>query len=106
MKELVANDVVIGSGPTGWAACMGVWARGGQPLIIDIGNTASGASRESVLRNAMVKPKSRFGSEHMYAFPLAECRIDPPNGIMPLSGALGGFSTVWGAGIQPVSAAF
>ena len=105
MNELVVADVVIGSGPTGWAACMGVWARGGQPLIIDIGYTSTSASKESVIRNPLVKPKSRFGSEHMYKFPLSEFRLDPPDGTLPLSGALGGFSTVWGAGIQPVSEA-
>jgi hypothetical protein len=105
MNELIANDVVVGSGPTGWAACMGIWARGGQPLVIDIGYTSTNFSGDSVMKNPMVMPKSRFGSGHMYAFPLNEFQIDPPNGIMPLSGALGGFSTVWGAGIQPVSEA-
>lgn len=105
MNELVADDVVIGSGPTGWAACMGVWARGGEPLIIDIGYTSTNSSSESVVQNPMVKSKSRFGSEHMYSFPLSEFQINQPSGILPLSGALGGFSTVWGAGIQPVSEA-
>ena len=105
MNELVVSDVVIGSGPTGWASCMGVWARGGQPLIIDIGYTSSDDSSESVIQNPMVKSKSRFGSEHMYTFPLLQFGVNPPNGILPISGALGGFSTVWGAGIQPVSEA-
>ena len=105
MNELNAADVVIGSGPTGWAACMGVWARGGHPLVIDIGYTSDSDSGESVIQNPMVKSKSRFGSEHMYTFPMSKFQIDPPNGIMPLTGALGGFSTVWGAGIQPVSEA-
>jgi ferredoxin len=103
MSEQVVDDVVIGSGPTGWAACMGIWARGGNPLIIDIGYTATNYSADSVIRNAMVKPKSRFGSEHMYAYPLKNFGISLPDGVIPLSGALGGLSTVWGAGIQPVS---
>ena len=103
MNEIFADDVVIGSGPTGWAACMGVWARGGQPLIIDIGYTAISHSSESVIGNPMVKPKSRFGSEHMYSFPLSKFEMSPPTQPIPLSGAIGGLSTVWGAGIQPVS---
>ena len=103
MKEIFADDVVIGSGPTGWAACMGVWARGGQPLIIDIGYTATDHTLESVIGNPMVKSKSRFGSEHMYSFPLSKFEMFPPTKPIPLSGAIGGLSTVWGAGIQPVS---
>lgn len=103
MNEIFADDVVIGSGPTGWAACMGVWARGGQPLIIDIGYTALNHTSESVIGNPMVKSKSRFGSEHMYSFPLSKFEMSPPTKPIPLSGAIGGLSTVWGAGIQPVS---
>jgi len=103
MKEIFADDVVIGSGPTGWAACMGVWARGGQPLIIDIGYTATDHTLESAIGNPMVKSKSRFGSEHMYSFPLSKFEMFPPTKPIPLSGAIGGLSTVWGAGIQPVS---
>lgn len=105
MSDQLFEDVVIGSGPTGWAACMGIWARGGKPLVIDIGYTASNCSADSVISNPMVKPKSRFGSEHMYAYPLKNLGISLPDGVVPLSGALGGLSTVWGAGIQPVSKA-
>ena len=103
MKEIIAEDVVIGSGPTGWAACIGVWARGGKPIIIDIGYTANNHAHESVIGNPMVKSKSRFGSEHMYSFPLSKFEMSPPTQPIPLSGAIGGLSTVWGAGIQPVS---
>jgi hypothetical protein len=105
MSNQIFDDVVIGSGPTGWAACMGIWARGGNPLIIDIGYTATNCSEDSVIRNPMVKSKSQFGSEHMYAYPLKSLGINLPDGVVPLSGALGGLSTVWGAGIQPVSRA-
>ena len=104
MTEIIAEDVVIGSGPTGWAACMGVWSRGGRPLVIDVGYTANSRTGESVIRNPTVKSKTLFGSEHMYTFPLKELQLLPPEGVIPLSGALGGLSTVWGAGIQPVSA--
>lgn len=103
ISHIVAEDVVIGSGPTGWAACMGVWSRGGRPLVIDIGYTAANCTGESVNRNPTVKSKTHFGSEHMYKFPLKEMQLLPPEGAIPLSGALGGLSTVWGAGIQPVS---
>ena len=104
MTEIIAEDVVIGSGPTGWAACMGIWSRGGRPLVIDIGYTTNSGKGESVIRNPTVKSKTLFGSEHMYKFPLKELQLVPPEGVIPLSGALGGLSTVWGAGIQPVSA--
>lgn len=103
MDPDLVDDVVVGSGPTAWAACMGVWARGGKPVVVDAGYTASDFGSESVVQNAQIKSKSQFGSEHMYTFPCRSLGIVPPQGVIPLSGALGGLSTVWGAGIQPVS---
>lgn len=105
MSNIVVDDVVIGSGPTGWAACMGIWARGGRPVVIDIGYSETRRSSESVIRNPMVKPKLKFDSDHMYRFPLSALGVVLPEGVVPLSGARGGYSTVWGSGIQPVSEA-
>lgn len=105
MSNLVVDDVVIGSGPTGWAACVGIWARGDKPVVIDIGYSETQRSGESVIRNPMVKPKFKFDSDHMYRFPLSTLGVVPPEGVIPLSGARGGYSTVWGSGIQPVSEA-
>jgi len=103
MNDDEVDDLVIGSGPNGWAACMGIWARGGKPLVVDIGYTANYRSGESVIRNTVVKSKTRFESDHMYSFPLNTLSVSPPEGVIPLTGARGGHSTVWGAGIQPVS---
>ena len=84
MTEIIAEDVVIVSGPTGWAACRGVWSRGGRPLVIDVGYTANSDKGESVVRNPTVKSKTLFGSEHMYTFPLNELQLLPniPSTIM------------------------
>ena len=105
MSNIAIDDVVIGSGPTGWAACMGIWARGGRPVVIDIGYSQTRRANESVIRNPMVKPKLKFDSDHMYRFPLSALGVVLPDGVIPLSGARGGYSTVWGSGIQPVSEA-
>ena len=99
----VFDDVVIGSGPTGWAACEGIWSRGGSPTVIDIGYTNGNQANESVLRSPMVKPKLSFDADYMYSYPLSEMTITSDLSTIPLSGGRGGLSTVWGAGIQPVS---
>jgi len=97
------DEVVIGSGPTAWASCEGIWSRGGKPLVIDIGFTSDRRISETVLVRPLVKPKTEFGSDHMYAYPLSQMGVNTTLPSLPLSGGLGGFSSVWGAGIQPVS---
>jgi choline dehydrogenase-like flavoprotein len=103
MQALIYEDVIIGSGPNGWAAAKGVWARKGSPLIIDIGHTPQIVSGESVIRNPKTVPKTLFGSDFMYRFPTSKVNLQLPDVTIPLTGALGGLSTVWGSGIQPVS---
>ena|GEM_PF-1363166 len=103
MDNQVADEVIIGSGPTAWACAEGVWSRGGKPTIIDIGYTADFKSGEAVASGAVVSLKHNFGSSHMYQYPIHKLQMSLAFGVTPISGALGGFSTVWGAGIQPVS---
>lgn len=103
MQEPIHQDVIIGSGPNGWAAAQGVWARNGSPLVIDIGQTNDVVSGESIIRNPKTIPKTLFGSDFMYRFPTAKLNLHLPDVTVPLTGALGGLSTVWGSGIQPVS---
>lgn len=103
MQERIHQDVIIGSGPNGWAAAHGIWARNGRPLVIDIGQSSEVVSGESVISNPKTIPKTLFGSDFMYRFPAAKLNLRLPDVTVPLTGALGGLSTVWGSGIQPVS---
>jgi choline dehydrogenase-like flavoprotein len=103
MNNLFYEDVIVGSGPNGWAAAHGVWARNGQPLILDIGNSTSSSNGESVVSDPKFIPKTLFGQNFMYRYPVFDLGLSIPESTVPVSGALGGFSTVWGSGIQPVS---
>ena len=92
--------VVIGSGPAGWAALEALVAKGKYPTLIDIGQQAE----RSVLLSETASPdfslKTRHGLSYMYDYP--KDRIDEANlkYKIPLSGAFGGLSTVWGTNLQ------
>ena len=75
MQEPIHQDVIIGSGPNGWAAAHGVWARNGSPLVIDIGQSSEVVSGESVISNPKTIPKTLFGSDFMYRFPTAKLNL-------------------------------
>jgi hypothetical protein len=104
---VIVNCVVIGSGPSSYAAILGLLEINIIPTVIDIG-------LESRFENSKLKDtsinilgkKKLFGSDHMYFYPTESLNLDlnfDQNVNFHLTGALGGMSTVWGSGLQPVN---
>lgn len=100
--------VVLGSGLSGYSAVLGLCQIGIKPIVIDIGLTSNSNTLgfEDTSRTILAK-KKLFNSDHMYKYPLDKLDIDVEfnsNAYVNyhLSSALGGMSTVWGAGLQPV----
>jgi hypothetical protein len=103
MSNIVVDFVVIGSGPSGWAALHALVASGKKPLLIDIGFNNE---KNHVATNAVINEqidfslKSRHGSTYMYEYPTNIIDAGNLKGKIPLSGAFGGLSTVWGTNLQ------
>ncbi|HET8892710.1 MAG TPA: GMC oxidoreductase [Gaiellaceae bacterium] len=101
------DSVVIGSGPAGVACASALVARGITPLVLDGGVRFDPNRVESVpppsfdLNTLPLKPI--FGSLFPYAPTGAGVRLTGGVGAVP-SLAVGGLSTVWGAGILPYAA--
>jgi hypothetical protein len=99
---MIHQNIVIGSGPSGFSAVMGLLKTGAQCTLIDIGFTTEVVSKDLNNRNYQAAAKKKFNSAHMWDYP-TELGINVsefPN-VIDLSGGFGGLSTVWGTGIQP-----
>lgn len=114
------DSVVIGSGPAGVACAAALVARGITPLVLDggarleperaegVAELAAGGGEaflEELRASLPVDPdtlplKPLFGSLFPYAPTGAGVRLNGGVGAVP-SLAVGGLSTVWGAGISP-----
>jgi|694.fasta_scaffold22222_9 hypothetical protein len=98
--------VVIGSGLSAYAAILGLVDRGIKPTVIDIAlESNESMQRYTNTSKSILAKKTLFESDHMYKYPLLDLDIQ----IMEnskinyhLTGALGGMSSVWGAGLQPL----
>ena len=117
------DSVVIGSGPAGVACASALVARGLTPLVLDGGARLEPEREERVaelaagdgdaflgeLRSSLpvdldtLPLKPLFGSLFPYAPTGAGVRLNGGVGAVP-SLAVGGLSTVWGAGISPYAA--
>ena len=97
INEIIADDVVVGSGPCGYAAAKAIIDLGRHPLIVDFG-------ANPVFRSKEIEGASRFA---MKSDTLRTQVFDYPNtmvassdeGHLPLSSARGGLSNIWGAGV-------
>jgi len=94
----LVEDVVIGSGPTGMAAALGVIARGGHPVIVDFGPAASVAPPPSTRGVSGIALKGDDERARLFSYP-AEWVVSDDATPLPLSSARGGLSRIWGAGI-------
>ena len=101
------DSVVIGSGPAGVACASALVARGITPLVLDGGVRFDPDRVESASQPAFdldtLPLKPIFGSLFPYAPTGAGVRLNGGVGAVP-SLAVGGLSTVWGAGISPYAA--
>lgn len=102
-SESIESYVVIGSGPAGWGALEALVAVGRRPILIDIGlrdiqTRSSKHKRQQYPIN--FTHKTRHGSSHMYSYPESLVNAGSLKYKVPLSGAFGGLSTVWGTNIQ------
>jgi hypothetical protein len=96
-----SDYIVVGSGPAAWAAVETLVDSGVKPTVIDIGISSESDFQfsQSLDKNGLAS-KTRFGSEHMYAYPYSNDEVALFSSSTPISGALGGLSTVWGSNIQ------
>ena len=101
------NCVVIGSGPSSYAAILGLLEINVTPTVIDIGLESKIESLKLKDTSLNILGKKRlFSSDHMYFYPTESLNLDlnfDQNVNFHLTGALGGMSTVWGSGLQPIN---
>jgi hypothetical protein len=100
------KHVVIGTGLSSYSTVLGLLDNGVKPLVIDIGiDSNSDLSRLQDASSAIFAKKGLFDSHHMYKYPIRALGIELVENSetnFHLSGAIGGLSTVWGAGLQPL----
>ncbi|MEO8723537.1 MAG: GMC oxidoreductase [Sphingobium sp.] len=125
---MMAQDIVVGSGPSGLAAAMALIARGRDVLMLDAGiemdadaqalrtrmgagapDDWSGADREAIgaVRRSEKSDSIRpFGSDFLFRVPAEMAAFDAPNAVHALrpSFAKGGLSNGWGASTLPYHA--
>lgn len=92
-------DLIVGSGPTGFAAALALADTGASSVVMDFGDepTFSASARRSIAS----KPDSRSAQALSHPRSLiATAGTDP----LPLSSARGGLSLIWGAAILERSA--
>lgn len=93
----IVSDLVVGSGPTAFAAALGVAARGGQPVLLDFGKGIAGA-RAGLVGTSALAVKTDNGRGGAFAYPTSLV-VAEDGGHLPLSSARGGLSRIWGAGV-------
>jgi hypothetical protein len=99
---MIHQNIVVGSGPSGFSAIMGLLKTRAECTLVDIGITAEESSKDLNNRNYQAAAKKKFNSAHMWEYP-TELGMDLADfsNVIDLSGGFGGLSTVWGTGIQP-----
>lgn len=91
------QDVIVGSGPTAYAAALGVLSDGRRPVVIDFGAEPRVDAHDR--RGAATLAEKSDGSVlDPFAYP-RELIVNDGVGALPLSSARGGLSTIWGAGV-------
>jgi hypothetical protein len=100
LKNEIRN-LVIGTGPCGFAAINALIEKGAKPTVIDIGMTQD-CEEAGYIGNQESKHelKSNSGKLFMYYYPNESMNFDELTHAVALSGALGGLSNVWAGGWQ------
>lgn len=91
-------DLVIGSGPTAFAAALGIAARGGMPVVMDFGQVATGARAAFAGAAGAAVKGGGGGRDEVFAYPSSLVAADDGHHL-PLSSARGGLSRIWGSGV-------
>lgn len=97
LSNLDIEDVVIGSGPTGYSAAKAVIDSGRHPLVIDFGSESRFGGAQ-IGKTATFAMKSDIGRTRVFDYP-TQLIASADGEHLPLSSARGGLSTIWGAGI-------
>ena len=96
------EDIVIGSGPSGFSAILGLLSKGKRPMVISPKNLSQDLTN---LQNTWMKPaitKNEDKFNNIFAYESNSFRILRPNSDIHLTQSWGGLSNVWGTGIQPL----
>ncbi len=126
MSEQVFENIVVGSGPSAFAAAFALKNLGQPYLVLDVGNEPSRPLQDEISELSRIDPsewppsvrdelfplprtsaegvdkRHAFGSGFVYDVPEGE-RIVCSNCIVDVSFARGGFGNVWGAAALPFS---
>jgi len=93
----VATDVVIGSGPSGYAAALGIIHAGRIPIVVDFGVDPR-FDGGTVSQASTIAMKGEDSRARVFQYPRAW--LSSSDGAqLPASSARGGLSNIWGAGI-------
>lgn len=94
---MIVDDLIIGSGPSAWAAAQGVIARGGRPTVVDFGQSIQIAP-PAIRGTSKFAMKGDPEKERIFAYPRSLIASTDGNHL-PLTSSRGGLSRIWGAGI-------
>lgn len=96
------EDIVIGSGPSGFSAILGLLSKGKRPLVVSSKNLSQDLTilRETWAKPAISENENKF--ENIFSYESDTFKIVRPNSDIHLTQSWGGLSNVWGTGIQPL----
>lgn len=87
-------DLVIGSGPNGYAAALALSSAGASAVVMDFGTDADRSSRPRTSIASKADPRSAMALSHPRSL-ISAVSED----ALPLSSARGGLSLIWGAAV-------
>jgi choline dehydrogenase-like flavoprotein len=91
------EDVVIGSGPSGYAAALALSRSGRSPAVVDFGPSPD-FDAAGIVKSSSIAMKGEESRQRVFQYPRS--LVASRDGAqLPLSSARGGLSRIWGAGI-------
>jgi choline dehydrogenase-like flavoprotein len=91
------EDVVIGSGPSGYAAALALSRAGRSPAVVDFGRSPRFDAAE-IVKSSSIAMKGEESRQRVFQYPRTFV-VSRDGAHLPLSSARGGLSRIWGAGI-------
>jgi len=95
--NVLNSDVIIGSGPTGYATAIGLIQLGRKPIVVDFGQ-AYLPQRSRIVRAPSIAMKGEEDRSNVFYYPHSMITSED-DGHLPISSARGGLSNLWGAGL-------